>query len=103
MVIPSATYDRSQPLDQTAKPDVVANNRAVSNAVRLLNASGSPDDSRQLSVAIDPATREAVVRIVDRETNKLIEQFPSEYILRVAQEISESLSQQSAALADKTL
>lgn len=103
MVIPSATYERPQPLDQTIKPDVVASNRAVSNAIRLLNDSGAAGDSHQFSVAIDPATKEAVVRIVDRTTNELVEQIPSEYILRVAQQISESLSQQSGALVDKTL
>ena len=83
-------------------PKVAAKNRVVSEAVKNLNAVGAAGASHEFSIAIDPATRQAVVRIVDSNTNELVEQLPSEYILRVAQQLSERIAKQSASQTDKT-
>ena len=105
MVISPVGSSPPQPPLTTATPidpKVAANNRLVSVAVKQLNAAGVAGSSHQFSIAIDPATHEAVVRIVDSSTNELVEQLPSEYILRVAQQLSERIAKQSAAKSDKT-
>ena len=96
---PQPPLTRATPID----PKVAAKNRLVSEAVKALNVAGAAGGSHQFSIAIDPATREAVVRIVDSTTNELVEQLPSEYILRVAQQLSERIAKQSAARSDKAL
>jgi uncharacterized FlaG/YvyC family protein len=73
-------------------------NREVATAVKALNDNGSAGPGRQFSIAIDSKTRVPVVRIVDRKTNELIEQIPSQYVLDLAQQISqETASKISAA------
>ena len=47
----------------------------------------SPDE---LEFAIDKGTGKSVVRIVDGSTGKLIQQFPSEQMLEIAQSIGSS-------------
>ncbi len=103
MIVNSAVSGSPQPSLIATDPQVAANNRAISTAVKLLNSSLNPDSSRQFSIAIDPATRQAVIRVVDSTTNELVEQLPSEYILAVARQLSERIAKQSAATTDKTL
>ena len=103
MTINSIAASDPQPPLASAEPKVAATNRAVSAAVKLLNTSIGDSSSHEFSIAIDPVTREAVVRIVDSTTNELIEQLPSEYILKVAQQLSERIAKNSATAVDKTL
>lgn len=83
-------------------PETAAANRTIAAAVKSLNDSGAAGDSHELSIAIDPTTRQAIVRIIDRSTNQVVEQLPSEYLLQVARQISERIAQQLARSADKT-
>lgn len=99
----SSTPQPPLPATTPVDPKVAANNRVLSEAVKTLNEAGAAGGSHQFSIAIDPATREAVVRIVDSATNELVEQLPSEYILRVAQQLSERIAKQSAPRSDKAL
>jgi len=73
-------------------PETAANSRSVFAAVGLLNDTGPARSSRQFSIAIDPTTRLAVVRIVDLATNEVIEQLPSEYILQIARNLGEKVA-----------
>ena len=91
---------------QPSKPpslEIAAQNRVLSAAVKLLNDAGAAGNSHEFSIAIDPKTRQAVIRIIDQSTREVIEQLPSEYLLRVAQQISERLAKQGPSEADKTL
>ncbi len=63
--------------------------REVATAVQTLNDNGSAGPGRQFSIAIDSKTKVPVVRIVDSSTNELIEQIPSQYVLDLAQQISQ--------------
>ncbi len=101
MTINPAVSGYTEPLPLQIEPATAANNRAVSSAVRLLNASAAEGSSHQFSIAIDPVTRQAVVRVVDSVTNELVEQLPSEYILKVAQQLSERIAKQSRSAAEK--
>ena len=88
---------------KSPSPEVAAKNRVLSAAVKLLNDAGAAGLSHEFSIAIDPKTRQAVIRIVDQSTREVIEQLPSEYLLRVAQQISERLTKQDPTATDKTL
>ncbi len=85
------------------EPPLAAGNRPVLAALKVLKDSGIFSDSHQFSIAIDPATRQAVIRITDRATQELIEQFPSEYILQVARNLTARIAKQSPSASDKTL
>ena len=95
-----------QPENERKQPshaEIAAANRDLSKAVRLLNDTAAAGNSREFSIAIDPATRQAVVRIVDTETRAVVEQLPSEYLLHVAQQLNEIEVQKLLGLVDKTL
>ncbi len=87
---------------RTTDPETAAANRAVTAAAKILNSSGAAGNRHEFSIAIDPATRQAVVRIVDRSTKEVIEQIPTEYLLQIARQLSERTAQQSVQNADKT-
>jgi uncharacterized FlaG/YvyC family protein len=67
--------------------EVKAENRAVIQAVHALNAGGSLGDSRELVFSLDRQTHRPVIRLVDRITGEVLQQFPNEQILRMAQDL----------------
>jgi uncharacterized FlaG/YvyC family protein len=73
-----------------AQPAVAAENRArtqaVAAAVRTINESGIVGPDRQVTFSTDAATRELVVRVVDKQSKDVLVQWPSEYALNLAQE-----------------
>ena len=74
--------------------------RQVAVAVQKLNENVYSGPTRELTIALDPKTRRPLVRIVDKATGEVVQQIPSEYVLRMAQEAKERLKQASN-LADK--
>lgn len=63
-----------------------ARTQAVAAAVRTLNESGIVGPDRQVTFATDSATRELVIRVVDKQSKDVVVQWPSEYALNLAQE-----------------
>ena len=61
-----------------------ARNREVARAVRTLNEAQAVGASSELRFAVDRATGESLIRIVDRATNEIITQVPPEAVLRLA-------------------
>jgi flagellar protein FlaG len=61
-----------------------ARNREVARAVRSLNEAQAVGASSELRFAVDRATGESLIRIVDRATNEIITQVPPEAALRLA-------------------
>jgi flagellar protein FlaG len=61
-----------------------ARNREVARAVRTLNEAQAVGASSELRFAVDRATGESLIRIVDRATNEVINQVPPETVLRLA-------------------
>jgi flagellar protein FlaG len=59
-------------------------NREVARAVRALNEAQAVGASSELRFAVDRATGESLIRIVDRATNEVITQVPPEAVLRLA-------------------
>ena len=43
----------------------------------------------QLNISIDKDTDEIVIKVVDKQTNKVIRQIPPEYVLKIAKYIDE--------------
>jgi uncharacterized FlaG/YvyC family protein len=51
-------------------------------------------EENQLTFRRDPETQRMVVRVVNRETEEVVQQIPAEYVLRLA----EDLKRQNALL-----
>jgi uncharacterized FlaG/YvyC family protein len=58
---------------------------SVAGAVRTLNETGVVGDGREVTFSLDRATRRPVVQVVDTSTREVINQWPPEYALRLAQ------------------
>jgi flagellar protein FlaG len=68
----------------------VAENRDIVQAVKALNAAQSFGDQNEITFSLDRNTRQAVIRIVDRQTQELVSQIPPEYVLRLAEDLKSS-------------
>jgi flagellar protein FlaG len=68
----------------------VEDRRAVIQAVRAVNKAEVFGQEHELSFAMDRATRRPVVRIVDRKTRQVVQQIPSESVLRLAEELKKA-------------
>ena len=62
--------------------------RVLIQAVRAVNAAELFGQNNELTFIVDRATRRAVVRIVDKQTHEVVDQIPSEYVLRMAEELN---------------
>ncbi len=58
---------------------------SVSAAVRTLNESGVVGEGREVTFSLDRATKRPIVQVVDTSTKEVINQWPPEYALRLAQ------------------
>lgn len=65
---------------------IQSENRQVIQAVRAVNASESLGQN-ELTFALDPRSRRPIIKIVNRETKEVIDQIPSDVILRLAQDL----------------
>ena len=55
------------------------------HAVEKLNEARVFGDKSELTFSVDRETRRPVMKIVDRETQEVIQQIPPEYVLRLAE------------------
>jgi flagellar protein FlaG len=74
-----------------------AETREVAAAVQKLNKSEYTGPTRELTILFDPKTRRPMVRIVDKETGEVVQQVPSELVLRMAQEAKAMLKEGTGA------
>jgi flagellar protein FlaG len=66
---------------------IQAANREVIQAVRAVNASGKLGDRNELTFSLDRRTRRPVVKIVNRDTQEVVQQIPNEQVLRLAENL----------------
>jgi flagellar protein FlaG len=66
----------------TQSPTSAQLNSAVNSINRALQQS-----NQSLEFSVDPTTKTPVVKMVDKETGKVISQYPSEQVLAIAQSI----------------
>jgi uncharacterized FlaG/YvyC family protein len=65
----------------------LAERRELVQAVRELEKTQIAGEVNEIRLALDRETRRPVVRIVNRETGELIQQFPTEEVIRLAQRL----------------
>ena len=65
----------------------LAERRELVQAVRQLEKTDLAGEGNELRLAFDRETKRPVVRIVNRETGELIQQFPTEEVIRLAQRL----------------
>ena len=68
----------------TPPPDR-ALNRAVSGAVKVLNDAGHAGQGREITFSVDRVSHLPVVRVVDTDTKEVVQQWPSDYVLQLAE------------------
>ena len=86
-VTPVATPSAPQSAEQIKQQSL---NLAVSKATRVLNAAGYAGAGREISFSLDPSTRQPIVEVLDTQTNKVLFQWPSAYVLELAAEQTKS-------------
>jgi flagellar protein FlaG len=59
--------------------------KALIQAVKAVNSAQMFGEENELTFKIDRAARIAVVRIVNKKTGELVQQIPSEQVLRLAE------------------
>jgi uncharacterized FlaG/YvyC family protein len=80
----STGANESRPGQNNVSAEQAAFNRSVAGAAGVVNASGILGQNREVTFAVDPASRRPVVRVLDTDTKEVIEQWPSEYLLQMA-------------------
>jgi len=68
---------------------IQSENRQIIQAVRAVNASESLGQN-ELTFSLDPRSRRPIVKIVNRETKEVVDQIPSEVILRLAEDLKKA-------------
>lgn len=71
----------SPPVSSSAR----ALNSAVSGAVRTLNESRIVGEGREVTFSLDRATHIPVIKVVDTSTKEVINQWPPEYAILLAE------------------
>jgi uncharacterized FlaG/YvyC family protein len=71
----------------TRVQEVQSEQRELIQAVRAVNASGQLGFNNELTFAFDRQTQKLVIKIVNRDTNEVIDQIPAERVLRMAEDL----------------
>ena len=86
-----SSVDQQRPLPASASqpvpPEQLVARQQLIQAVREVNKSEMLGDNNELTFVLDRATRKAVVRVVNRQTNEVVFQLPPDYVLRMAEEL----------------
>jgi uncharacterized FlaG/YvyC family protein len=61
--------------------------RSLIQAVKALNGANLFGEDNELTFILDRASRQAIVRIVNKKTREVVEQIPAEYVVRMAAEM----------------
>ncbi|MDX2179272.1 MAG: flagellar protein FlaG [Bryobacteraceae bacterium] len=72
-------------IEQPISAREAAERRDLVKAVKALNATSVLGENHELTFAVDRNSRRPVLRIVNRETREVVEQIPSEEVLRLAE------------------
>jgi uncharacterized FlaG/YvyC family protein len=66
--------------------DQKADQKALIQALKTVNAAGLVGEENEVTFRIDRAAQIAVVRIVNKNTGELVQQIPTEQVLKMAEE-----------------
>ena len=84
----NAAAEKSSAAQSGVTQETAAARRVLATAARVVNTSQVLGQQNELVFALDPTSHRVVARIVDRATQKLVEQVPAEYILKIAAELT---------------
>jgi uncharacterized FlaG/YvyC family protein len=87
--IPHLSAPASAPAEAFTPRPPNPDQRALVQAVKAVNAIEMFGQDNELTFFLDRNTHRAVVRIVNRNTHEVVQQIPSEYVLRLAEESRE--------------
>jgi len=73
-------------VDPAAAQPAGVQERSLIQAVKALDAAELFGQDKELTFVMDRQTRRAVVRIVDRSTGEVLQQIPTEQVLRLAEQ-----------------
>ena len=62
--------------------------RTLIRAVSAVNASEMFGEENEVTYQVDRKAQQVVVRIVNRKTGELVNEIPSEYVLRLAEKLN---------------
>jgi len=80
--IPVMTFE-----GQPVSPREAAERRELVKAVRAINETRLLGEDREVTFGLDRESRKTVLKIVNRETQEVIRQIPSEEVLHLAESI----------------
>ena len=66
---------------------IQSENREIIQAVRAVSASVQLGENNELTFSLDRHSRRPVIKIVNRQTNEVVQQIPNEQILRLAEDL----------------
>ena len=87
------------PTPAPVPPEQAASNRNLIRAVQAVNEAGTFGDNNEITFQIDRNSRLPLIRIIDRATNKVVEQIPAEYILQLAENLGKGMPTSFSTLA----
>jgi flagellar protein FlaG len=90
--LPAATgtaREHPQNSPDSAAWEQAAKDRELAKAIRALNENAVFGPGSEVRFAIDQDTGRRLIRIVDRVTNEVLSQYPTEELLRMAKKLSE--------------
>jgi flagellar protein FlaG len=90
--LPAATTTaRTEPRTNpdSAAVEQAAKNRELAKAIRALNENAVFGPGSEVRFAVDQETGRRLIRIVDRVTNEVLHQYPTDEVLRMARELRE--------------
>ncbi|MCU1238162.1 MAG: hypothetical protein JWP63_6129 [Candidatus Solibacter sp.] len=70
-----------------APAEKTAEHRLVVQAVKAVNGTEMFGSENELRFQKDPHSNRMVVKVVNRKTSEVLSQMPSEYVLRLAEEV----------------
>jgi uncharacterized FlaG/YvyC family protein len=78
------TQSLPEPQNGAAAQVVRARTQALVSAVNVINQSGIVGNDREVTYSTDSATKDLVIKVVDKQSKEVIVQWPSDYALQLA-------------------
>jgi uncharacterized FlaG/YvyC family protein len=82
----SEVHSLGAPAEPAAPAPVTEEQRALIQAVKAVNAAEVFGENKEITFVMDRQAKRMVVRIVNSENGKVVDQIPPEYLLRLAEE-----------------
>lgn len=75
---------------QVQTPEQTAARRELVKAVKAVNQVEPFGSGRELTYSVDRGTKRLVTKVVDKSSGEVVDQFPTEYVLRLAEEYKQN-------------